>query len=171
LAALPKIIYGSIKVGTVMYDGQEVFHIIEQLPDNEVRHIYHKHQGDPEHNGGCYTIEKNKTETRTVTHAWSIIGLVRTENFEGEVVAGEGTSHIISEIYSVRDEHGHTGEMSWCMMATGARAAMEHSWEFTSDAYGNASGKSDPAPREFETSKTSPVKVTYYDLGCGFDGT
>lgn len=169
MATLPKIIYDSTKVSTIMYNGQEVFNIVEQLTDDKVRHIYHKHRGNPSHQGGCYTQKKTKTESKTVTHNWQRTGYIRTDNFEGEVVVGEGTSHIISEIYSVKDEHEHTGEMSWCSMATGARAGMEHTWEFKSDIYGNASGKSESAPEKFETSKTTSVTVTYYDLGCGFE--
>lgn len=170
MSTLPKIIYGGTRVGTVIYNGTEIFHIVEQSANGENIPIYHKHRGDQNHYGGCHTKSRTETETKTVKHNWNRTGRIRTDNFDGEVVPGEGSSHIITEIYSVTDEHGHTGELSWCSLATGARASMEHKWEFKSETYGNADGKSaQGAPLNFQTAKSQTVKVTYYDLNCGFD--
>ena len=55
MAALPKMIYGSTQIGTVIYNGKEVFNIVEQQSDGSSMTIYHKHTGNRNTGGGCYT--------------------------------------------------------------------------------------------------------------------
>jgi len=167
MAALPKINYNGIRVQNLYYNGQEIDNL---TIDGQVR--YHKHRGNSNTYGGCYTIEKTKTEYKDEVHHWHVTGRGDTINWSGEIVQGEGETHYISTTYSVEDEHGHKGEITWCSYARGARANMENGWSFINgDEYGNAGGKLDEEPLDFSftTSKRTMVNIIYYDLGCGFD--
>ncbi len=166
MAALPKIIYNGIRVQNLCYNGQEIFNL---TVDGQVR--YHKHRGNSSTYGGCYTVEKTKTESIDETHHWRVTGRGETVNWSGEIVQGEGETHYIMTTYPVEDEHGHQAEITWCSHADGARETMKHSWEFMNNGeYGNAGGKltEEPLGFTFTTAKTTVVTTTYYDLGCGF---
>jgi len=127
---------------------------------------YHSHIGNESVYGGCYTIEQ--TKTMNVGHSWHVTGRGDTINWSGEIVEGEGETQYISTTYPVQDEHGHTGEITWCSHASGARADMKNGWSFQNGyEYGDAGGKLAEEPLNFNFTTSKDTSVTYYDLGCG----
>lgn len=51
MATLPRINYSGIRVQNLYYNGQEIYNL---TIDGQIR--YHKHSGNKDNGGGCYTI-------------------------------------------------------------------------------------------------------------------
>lgn len=186
MAALPKMIYDGTRVGAVMYNGQEVFNIVERSDNGSIKHIYHKHQGDRDHKGGCYTVEKQ--ETVSVSHIWTLGEKIDAEcgDHIGSEVEGEDNSTYSYWTYRITDQHGHTAKVGYVWHSSSGRElcgqwVMKGMTDYANNAqYGQIEGYNAGCPKH-GTDNTGPwngaktytttksTKKTYYDLSCGFD--
>ncbi len=185
MSALPKMIYGGTRVGTVIYNGKEVLNIIEQVAAGNNRTIYHKHIGNPDIKGGCYTEERK--ETISVSHIWTLGEVIDNESGDhtGSQTADEDNSTYSYTTYRIADQHGHTAKVTyvyassegrklcgqWVMKGMSDYADNTHDDQIEGSSIPLCHGTNNIGPwggsKTYTTTKS--FQKTYYDLGCGFN--
>lgn len=161
MAALPKMIYGGTKIGTVMYNEKEVHTIIEQQSNGTNIAVYHKHWGNKNTGGGCYT--------KRVTHKHT------GNSSEGSGCYTKPVYHEHTDSCYKLIKERRTGTLkysgpvdnspgySWYMCTTCNTMVQEHS---TVEIYGEHVCNENEYEQNPSCGKTEDA-IDHYDLGCG----